>query len=295
MEDASREHGGKSSFSTPPLYRKALQLQLFSPANLAECCFLRNRMGLELSFLEDPLLMGMMACRAAKGMGSRIKALARQQADQEAKKARAEGRQEAAVRELIGPRGGLPTLRKDLLKLAALVHVPVTDKMTVDQIRQAVRPVVQEMARDNTPKKSGASSSGLAVESPQRLLEPKSLPAPESPTTTTVDQPAILQEVNSLLANQEEKDAFTVDEPHHDGSADFLPGKSDARIDADDRSSSTLHRRRGERRPSHAFSLGPVKSTGLHPGRDRPDEDHREYLKEIGSTGRGTSPIEGRL
>lgn len=138
MEDASREHGGKSSFSTPPLYRKALQLQLFSPANLAECCFLRNRMGLELSFLEDPLLMGMMACRAAKGMGSRIKALARQQADQEAKKARAEGRQEAAVRELIGPRGGLPTLRKDLLKLAALVHVPVTDKMTVDQIRQAV-------------------------------------------------------------------------------------------------------------------------------------------------------------
>ena len=87
-------------------YRKALQLQLFSPANLAECCFLRNRMGLELSFLEDPLLMGMMACRAAKGMGSRIKALARQQADQEAKTARAEGRQEAAVRELIGPRGG---------------------------------------------------------------------------------------------------------------------------------------------------------------------------------------------
>ena len=40
--------------------------------NLAECCFLRNRMGLELSFLEDPLLMGMMACRTAKGMSSRI-------------------------------------------------------------------------------------------------------------------------------------------------------------------------------------------------------------------------------
>ena len=68
------------------------------------------------------------------------------------------------------------------------------------------------------------------------------------------------------------RDAFSVDEPHHDGSADFLPGKSDARSDADDRSSSTLHRRRGEQRPSHAFSLGPVKSTGLHPGRDRPDE-----------------------
>lgn len=68
------------------------------------------------------------------------------------------------------------------------------------------------------------------------------------------------------------RDAFSVDEPHHDGSADFLPGKSDARSDADDRSSSTLHRRRGEQRPSHAFSLGPVKSTGLHPGGDRPDD-----------------------
>ena len=68
------------------------------------------------------------------------------------------------------------------------------------------------------------------------------------------------------------RDAFSVDEPHHDGSADFLPGKSDARSDADDGSSSTLHRRRGEQRPSHAFSLGPVKSTGLHPGGDRPDE-----------------------
>ena len=56
-------------------YHKALSTTTFqSGHNLAECCFLRNRMGLELSFLEDPLLMGMMACRAAKGMGSRIKA-----------------------------------------------------------------------------------------------------------------------------------------------------------------------------------------------------------------------------
>lgn len=272
-------------------YRKALQLQLFSPANLAECCFLRNRMGLELSFLEDPLLMGMMACRAAKGMGSRIKALARQQADQEAKKARAEGRQEAAVRELIGPRGGLPTLRKDLLKLAALVHVTVTDKMTVDQIRQAVRPVVQEMARDNTPKKSGASSSGLAVESPQRPLEPKSLPAPESPTTTTVDQPAILQEVNSLLANQEEKFQGMLSQlMSHIMTAQQISFQASQMPGAMPMTGVHQHYigdgvNRDLPMPS---ALDQSSQQGYTPEEiAQMTQDHREYLKEIGSTGKG--------
>ena len=64
---------------------------------------LRNRLGFEMAFMEDPLLAGMLAARSARGVSHRIRAIALQEATAEAKKSKDSGRQQAAVRELVGP------------------------------------------------------------------------------------------------------------------------------------------------------------------------------------------------
>ena len=98
-----------------------------------------------LAFLEDPLLAVMLAAKGVRGISSRVKAQAQIEAKENAKKLEAEGKQLEAARALLGPRGGLPTLRRDLLQLAALVHVEVGEKDTVEMIKQKIRPVVQSI------------------------------------------------------------------------------------------------------------------------------------------------------
>lgn len=91
---------------------RARQVGAFNAQNLVDATHLRNRMGFQLAFLEDPMLMGMLAARASKGMSHRIRSVALMEAKEEAKKLKESGKQQAAVRELIGPRGGLPTFVK---------------------------------------------------------------------------------------------------------------------------------------------------------------------------------------
>ena len=114
---------------------RARQLQAFNMANLSEMKAFGSRMGLKLAFLEDPLLPGVMAARSSKGTSTKLKQEAVLEAKRNAEKAEKENKTQEAIRSLIGPRGGLPTLQADLIKLAALLHVEVTDKMTVDDIK----------------------------------------------------------------------------------------------------------------------------------------------------------------
>ena len=104
---------------------RAQQVGAFTAQNLKDAVFLRNRMGFNSAFIEDSLLTGMLAARATKGLASRIRADAIQEAQKEAKRLKDEWKLTAAAREQIGPRGGLPVLRQDLLRLAALLHVEV--------------------------------------------------------------------------------------------------------------------------------------------------------------------------
>ena len=97
---------------------------------LKDATYLRNRMGFEMAFMGDPLLAGMLAARASEGISHRIRSVALMEAKEEAKKAKDAGKQQIAVRELVGPRGGLPTLRQDLLKQSALFHLDVSEKDT---------------------------------------------------------------------------------------------------------------------------------------------------------------------
>ena len=83
---------------------RAQQVGAFTAQNLKDAVFLRNRMGFNLAFMEDPLLTGMLAARATKGLASKIRADAIQEAQKEAKRLKEEGKLTAAARELIGPR-----------------------------------------------------------------------------------------------------------------------------------------------------------------------------------------------
>lgn len=191
-------------------YVRALQHGMFTAQNLADAVFLRNRMGFELAFLEDPLLMGMLAARAGSGMAQKIRAEAHKEAKAEAEEARRDGRQQAAVRELIGPRGGLPTLRKDLLKLAALLHVTVEEKDTVPKIRELCKPMVDLLlkGKDKEPPAEVSRAKSATVQAEAKSMASAQFPAPEVQwPTLDLQDPSVLplQQVQQMMVAQEEK------------------------------------------------------------------------------------------
>ena len=83
---------------------------------------------LRTAFLEDPLVEGMLAAKKAKGAS--VRAAVMQEKKNEAKADAERLGREEAVRTMLGPWGGLPTLKADLLKLAALLRVEIGDKDT---------------------------------------------------------------------------------------------------------------------------------------------------------------------
>ncbi|CAK8990108.1 unnamed protein product [Durusdinium trenchii] len=171
-----------SDGTIPPRYLKnCLEKNLFTMSNLAECRHLRNRVGLRTSFIEDPVLAGMMAAQT-KGIAAKLRSAAQKEAKELAKKAEADGSREQEARALIGPRGGLPTLRADLVKLAALFHVDLGEKDSVAQIEEKVKPMIEILknkkpavspAKANTAEEISASSSSpparLFHDNPKKL------------------------------------------------------------------------------------------------------------------------------
>ncbi|CAE7273095.1 tenm3 [Symbiodinium sp. KB8] len=116
-----------------------LSKAVFNQQNLASMAWLRSRVGLRFAFLEDPIVAGMMAARSQPGRQARLRTAAlREAAEHNASK---EDREQVA-RTLLGPRGGLPTLKADLIKLAALMHVEVAEKDTVEKLKGKLRGIV---------------------------------------------------------------------------------------------------------------------------------------------------------
>ncbi|CAJ1376426.1 unnamed protein product [Effrenium voratum] len=150
---------------------RALRHGSFTMKNLADATWLRNRLGIKHSFMENPLLEGMLAARASKGLASKMKREAMAEAQKQADLEIAEGKQEEAARALLGPRGGLPSLRADLLRLAALLRVPIPEKATVEQIKQACRPMVGALMT-KTSNKATCSTPTTAVAKETNLAPP---------------------------------------------------------------------------------------------------------------------------
>ena len=184
---------------------KAMRGKVLNSANLQRCVSLRNRMGLELSFLEDPLLQGILAARYTKGMAARIRAQALEELKEEAKKSKADGKQQEAVRQLIGPRGGLPGLKADLVKLACLVNVEVGQDDTVDKLKAKIKPLVDAIAMKPASKAAPPKSKAMPSSAP--LLPPtlpKSTPSGPSSSQEPVEK-MDMSEVHLLIQQQEER------------------------------------------------------------------------------------------
>ena len=86
------------------------------------------KLTLRVAFSEDPLLDGMLEGVAMKGMTKGLNKAAQAEALEAAKQAGSTEKREQEARTLIGLKGGLPTLRRDLLKLAALLRVEIDEK-----------------------------------------------------------------------------------------------------------------------------------------------------------------------
>ncbi len=142
----------------------------------------RNRVG-----IKDPILDGMLAAKASKGTAQAVRKEAYAEAQKQAQILAAQDRLQEAARELLGPKGGLPTLKKDLIKLAAFLEQPVDEKATVDQLKNVLRPLVADMFKGN-PKKSTSSSSSQAVV-PQVKSAP---PFPQRPLPVAVQSQGLL-------------------------------------------------------------------------------------------------------
>ena len=159
-------------------------------AVMKECCYLRDRLGIRLAFLEDPALSGMLAARSTKGVKAAIHNQLVQKLKEEAAVKKAKGEELKAARKLLGPRGGLPTLKEDLLRLATLLHVEVAAGDTVDKLKDKLRPMVgvlkgtpRETEEPNPRDRPGSSSDALPrpAGSVTRAEggEPMNNPAPE--------------------------------------------------------------------------------------------------------------------
>ena len=111
-------------------------LKLMTPSGLAECLFLRDRVGFHMAYLEDPMVGSILLIKHMKGQKAAIQREALKQTKMEAQRVAQTQEKEEAIRSLVGPRGGLPTLKKDLVSLATLLHQPVGEKDTVEHLKR---------------------------------------------------------------------------------------------------------------------------------------------------------------
>lgn len=111
--------------------------EVMSLLHLQEAQMLRNRMGLEEAFMEDEAVM--FGIKALKKPPRARKQAALVQATHQAI-AELDGRKEELARELLGPRGGMPRNKADLVKLAVLLNVTVDPKDTNDQLKAKCKP-----------------------------------------------------------------------------------------------------------------------------------------------------------
>ncbi|CAK9089067.1 unnamed protein product [Durusdinium trenchii] len=148
----------------------------FTAGNLKEVMWLRDRLGWQTFFAEDPMLQGMLAAKSAKGASSKIRQEAVAEAKALADKAAKEGK----------------------------------------EIEAGIKPVVQVLLNKAPASSTTSSSSGSNFQkvppkpSKQPSLENQKMPqvaAPSTPSTTIESGSAGLkvQDIQELLARQDQK------------------------------------------------------------------------------------------
>ena len=97
-------------------------------------------------------------------------------------------------------------MRGDLVKLAALLHVEVTDKMKVDDIKALCRPIIKDLKMETPTKVDGGSSSSAQPVTPPQATMTSSPPRATSVASSSAPTPGIgLEELKGLFAQQDQK------------------------------------------------------------------------------------------
>ena len=79
------------------------------------------------------------------------------------------------LRALLGPKGGLPRLKEELQKAAALLNTPLSPTATVDEIRKLLQPIVKDLiAKPNWEAPDVLRSSQVVVKA---KAKPSAAPA----------------------------------------------------------------------------------------------------------------------
>ena len=70
-----------------------------------------------------------------------------------------------AARQMIGPRGGLPNLKGDLVRLATLLHVSLNGDETVEKIKGKIRPSLALLKASTPPESANAKAKSTPATS----------------------------------------------------------------------------------------------------------------------------------
>ena len=154
----------------------ALQNKFENLLLLKDAAYLRDRLGIKLAFLEDPMLEGMLAARYTKGVRAAINGQLVDKLKAEAAERKDKSERLQAARSLLGPKGGLPTLKQDLLRLATLLHVEVQASDSIDKLKAKIRPTLDALRGIPLPTTPAASSLGTPAASSADLPVPRREP-----------------------------------------------------------------------------------------------------------------------
>ena len=161
--------------------RRHLEISLtkMTITHLGACLQIRDRVGFRQAFLEDAQMSMVIGMGIGfTGQRAAVQKAVQKEAREEAQRRAAQGQQLQLLRELIGPRGGLPTLRGDLLKLATILHIPVEDKDTVPILRTKCRPAVTALMAGLKTETRSAAGMAASKAAPQPAASKSSPPTP---------------------------------------------------------------------------------------------------------------------
>jgi len=163
-----------------------------STATLVALTELRNKMGFAEAFLEsDEVRRALEIARMRPGALTRTRRAARE----EQRRSAAEANVGALVRfnpeaaNLLGPRGGLPRAKGDLIKLAEGYGL-ATAGLTVDQLKLALRPLVSRGAPTPQPKAAGTGGGAASPASAEPGGSTGLTPPASSPTSSWATAPS---------------------------------------------------------------------------------------------------------
>ena len=191
------------SVETVAEYRAQPGGREISAQTLALLIQFRNRQGFQDAFLENELVKQALAiARSRTGILGRVRSRARAEAALDPRPT-----SPVEVSKLLGPRGGLPKTKDDLIRLATAYGLDPVGK-TVDQLKHLIRVQVETGARPYEEQPAGSSKAGATGPTPPAASGPaaaasgsasQEAAAAQESTSTLTDQSEMLEAVQQEL------------------------------------------------------------------------------------------------